>query len=177
MHAARRAVRVPARFWGRRLMSTAEAKIADLGHTLPDVTAPKGTYVLAQQTGNLLFTAGHLPQTPHGDGTDAPFVTGKVGEDLDVNAGYRAAQYAALSLMATIKHTVGDLDKVRFVKLVGFVNSTNDFIEQPAVINGASDLIGEVFGDRGAHARSAVGVNTLPLNVSVEIEAVVEIVE
>ena len=174
MNALCRAVRrVPARF---RLLST-EAKIADLGHTLPHVTAPKGTYVLANRTGNLVFTAGHLPQTPHGDGTDAPFVTGKVGDDLDVNAGYRAAQYAALSLMATLKHEVGDLDKVRFVKLVGFVNSTNDFVEQPAVINGASDLIGEVFGARGAHARSAVGVNTLPLNVCVEIEAIVEVLE
>lgn len=124
------------------------------------------------RSGNLLFTAGHLPQ-PAGGG---PLVTGKVGKDLTVEQGYEAAKLVALNLIATLKQQLGDLDKVeRVVKLVGFVNCTDGFTQQPQVVNGASDLLAEVFGEKGKHARSAVGTNALPLNVAVEIEAIVQI--
>ena len=149
-----------------------EAKLAELGYTLPAVNPPKGAYVLAVPAGDgrTLFTAGHLPQ-PH----DGDLVTGKVGADLTREEGQQAAEYAALSLLATLKHELGDLDRItRVVKVVGFVNCVDGFSEQPLVINGASNLLGAVLGDRGVHARSAVGTNALPLNVAVEVEAVVE---
>eukprot|EP00658_Telonema_sp_P-2_P014542 TRINITY_DN1552_c0_g1_i1.p1 TRINITY_DN1552_c0_g1~~TRINITY_DN1552_c0_g1_i1.p1 ORF type:complete len:234 (+),score=53.32 TRINITY_DN1552_c0_g1_i1:23-724(+) len=160
------------RFAFHRLSSTLK-RIEELGYTLPAVGAPKGSYVPVTRVGNLLFTAGHLP-TPAG----ADLITGKVGEDLSVEEGNKAAEYVALSLLATIQQEIGDLDKIkRIVKLVGFVNCTDGFAQQPQVINGASDLIGEVLGERGVHARSAVGTNALPLNIPVEIEAIVEVEE
>eukprot|EP00656_Telonema_subtile_P020352 TRINITY_DN21481_c0_g1_i1.p1 TRINITY_DN21481_c0_g1~~TRINITY_DN21481_c0_g1_i1.p1 ORF type:complete len:191 (+),score=48.28 TRINITY_DN21481_c0_g1_i1:136-708(+) len=156
----------------RRLVHT-EKRIEELGYTLPSVGPPKGTYVPVTRVGNLLFTAGHLP-TPAG----GELVTGKVGQDLTVEQANEAASFVALSLLATLKQELGDLDKVkRIVKLVGFVNCTDGFAQQPQVINGASDLLGKVFGDRGVHSRSAVGTNSLPLNIPVEIEAIVEVME
>uniref|UniRef100_H3HDE8 Endoribonuclease L-PSP/chorismate mutase-like domain-containing protein n=2 Tax=Phytophthora ramorum TaxID=164328 RepID=H3HDE8_PHYRM len=150
-----------------------ERKLEELGYTLPAVADPKGNYRTSVRSGNTLYLAGHLPQPAGGD-----LILGKVGKDLTPEQGYDAAHYVALSLMATLKHEVGDLDKIkRVVKLVGFVNCVDGFTQQPAVINGASDTIGKVFGDKGLHARSAVGTNALPLNVAVEIEAVVEIEE
>lgn len=130
-----------------------------------------GNYVQVVRSGNQLFLAGHLPQ-PAGGGA---LVTGKVGKDLTVEQGYEAAKLVALNLIATLKRELGDLDKVeRIVKLVGFVNCTDGFAQQPQVVNGASDTLAEVFGDKGKHARSAVGTNALPLNVAVEIEAIVQ---
>jgi len=130
-----------------------------------------GNYVQVVRSGNQLFLAGHLPQ-PAGGGA---LVTGKVGKDLTVEQGYEAAKLVALNLIATLKRELGDLDKVeRIVKLVGFVNCTDGFAQQPQVVNGASDLLAEVFGEKGKHARSAVGTNALPLNVAVEIEAIVQ---
>ncbi|EEY61980.1 endoribonuclease L-PSP, putative [Phytophthora infestans T30-4] len=148
-----------------------ERKIEELGYTLPNVAEPKGNYRTSVRSGNTIYMAGHLPQPAGGD-----LILGKVGKDLTPEQGYEAAHYVALSLMATLKQEVGDLDKIkRVVKLVGFVNCVDGFTQQPAVINGASDTIGKVFGDKGIHARSAVGTNALPLNVAVEVEAVVEI--
>ncbi|TDH67156.1 hypothetical protein CCR75_009713 [Bremia lactucae] len=150
-----------------------ERKIKELGYTLPAVAEPKGNYRTSVRSGNTIFLAGHLPQPAGGE-----LILGKVGKDLTPEQGYEAAHYVALSLMATLKHEVGDLDKIkRIVKLVGFVNCVEGFTQQPAVINGASDTIGKVFGDRGIHARSAVGTNALPLNVAVEVEAIVEVEE
>ncbi len=107
---------------------------------------------------------------------DGPLVTGKVGKELSVEEGNKAAEYCALSILATLKAELGDLDKIkRVVKVVGFVNCTDGFAQQPAVINGCSDLLGKVLGDKGKHARSAVGTNALPLNVPVEIECIVEV--
>jgi enamine deaminase RidA (YjgF/YER057c/UK114 family) len=136
---------------------------------------PKGSYVLCTRSsdGKTLYTAGHLPQPAVGD-----LVTGKIGDDLTVEQGTQAAEYAGLSLLATLKHELGDLDKIkRVVKVVGFVNCVDGFSQQPAVINGASDLFGKILGERGVHARSAVGTNALPLNVAVEVECVVEVEE
>ncbi|KAE9036288.1 hypothetical protein PR003_g9480 [Phytophthora rubi] len=150
-----------------------ERKLEQLGYTLPAVAEPKGNYRTSVRSGNTIYLAGHLPQPAGGE-----LILGKIGQDLTPEQGYDAAHYVALSLMATLKHEVGDLDKIkRVVKLVGFVNCVDGFTQQPAVINGASDTIGKVFGDKGIHARSAVGTNALPLNVAVEIEAVVEIEE
>ncbi|KAG3219153.1 hypothetical protein PC129_g10047 [Phytophthora cactorum] len=148
-----------------------ERKIEELGYTLPAVAEPKGNYRTSVRSGNTIYMAGHLPQPAGGD-----LILGKVGKDLTPEQGYEAAHYVALSLMATLKQEVGDLDKIkRVVKLVGFVNCVDGFTQQPAVINGASDTIGKVFGDKGIHARSAVGTNALPLNVAVEVEAIVEV--
>uniref|UniRef100_A0AAV1UCT1 Endoribonuclease L-PSP/chorismate mutase-like domain-containing protein n=1 Tax=Peronospora matthiolae TaxID=2874970 RepID=A0AAV1UCT1_9STRA len=150
-----------------------ERKLEELGYTLPAVAKPKGNYRTSVRSGNTIYLAGHLPQPAGGD-----LIVGKIGKDLTPEQGYDAAHYVALSLMATLKNEVGDLDKIkRIVKLVGFVNCVDGFSQQPAVINGASDTIGKVFGDKGIHARSAVGTNALPLNVAVEIEAVVEVEE
>ena len=120
----------------------------------------------------MLFTAGHLPQP-----ADGALVTGKVGADLTAEEGAEAASLAFFSLMATLKHELGDLDRIeKFVKVVAFVNCVDGFESQPAVVNGFSDLVGEVFGPEvGSHARSAVGTNALPLNVPVEIEVVVRV--
>ena len=150
-----------------------EAKLDELGYTLPAVNPPKGSYVLCTRSSDrkTIYTAGHLPQPAEGE-----LVTGKIGVDLTVEEGTQAAEYAGLSLLATLKHELGDLDKIkRIVKVVGFVNCNDGFSQQPAVINGCSNMFGEVLGDRGLHARSAVGTNALPLNVSVEIECVVEV--
>ena len=150
---------------------TIDARLAELGLTLPDAPAPAANYVPFVQAGGLLYVSGQLPIGPDG------LVTGKVGADLDVAAGAKAASYCALSLLAQVRTACdGDLDRLqKAVKLTGFVNSTPDFTDQPKVINGASDLLAEVLGDAGRHARSAVSAGALPFNVAVEIEGIFEI--
>jgi len=128
-------------------------------------------YVRAVRSGNLLFVSGHGPMK---DGV--PQYVGKVGRDLGLDQGYAAARLTALNLLATIRAELGSLDRVaRVVKVVGFVNSASGFSDQPKVINGASELFQEVFGEAGRHARSAVGVTELPMNIAVEVEAIVEV--
>ncbi len=145
-----------------------EKKLEDLGLELPEIPKPMANYVPAVRTGNLLFLSGHGPQK------DIP--TGKVGGELTVEQGYEAAKSTALCLISTIKNSIGDLDKVkRIVKLVGFVNCSGDFTDQPKVVNGASDLFVEIFGEKGAHARAAVGMYQLPGGIPVEIEVIVEV--
>jgi enamine deaminase RidA (YjgF/YER057c/UK114 family) len=146
--------------------------LAKLGLQLPAAPAPKGLYKSVVIAGNLAYTSGHLPVD-----ADGHLVTGRVGAELDVDAGYRAAQLAGLNILASLRKELGSLDRVgRVVKILGVVNCTPDFIKQPAVVNGCSELFAAVFGpEAGVGARSAVGTNTLPLGVPVEIEAVFEI--
>jgi len=151
-------------------MATPLATLAELGIALPTVVAPLAAYVPAVRTGSLVFTAGQLPMT---DGT-LP-VTGKVGAEVSVEQANALARTCALNGLAAIHALVGLDSVVRVVKVVGYVASTPDFTGQPAVVNGASELLGEVFGAAGAHARSAVGVASLPLDAPVEIELVVEL--
>jgi len=151
----------------------AEAKLKKMGLELPSPTKPVANYVSAVRTGNLVFLSGHGPLRE-----DRTMITGKVGADLTLEEGYEAARRVALGLLSSLKTEIGDLDKVRrVVKLLGMVNCTPDFLDQPKVINGASDLLVELFDDKGRHARSAVGMNALPMNISVEIEMVVEVEE
>ena len=148
-----------------------EAKLSQMGLKLPAPSKPMANYVSAVRSGNLVFLSGHGPVLD-----DASLITGKVGADLTLDEGYNAARQVALILLASLKSEVGDLDKVRWVvKLLGMVNCMPDFTDQPKVINGASDLLVELFGDKGKHARSAVGMNALPMNIAVEIEMIVEI--
>eukprot|EP00038_Savillea_parva_P008390 m.176619 g.176619 ORF g.176619 m.176619 type:complete len:182 (+) comp14207_c0_seq1:76-621(+) len=148
-----------------------EARLAELGYELPIPAAPKGSYKLCVRTNNHLFLAGHLPMA-----LDGTLVKGKVGKDVTVEEGAKAAELVALNFLATLKAELGDLDRVvRVVKIVGFVNCVDGFAEQPQVINGCSNFLGLVLGDAGVHARSAVGTNALPLNVAVECEAIVEV--
>jgi len=152
-------------------MSLAEQRLKELGLDLPPVQAPVANYVRAVRTGNLVYLAGHLPVE---NGQIA--YRGKLGHDMDVETGYRAARVVMLNCLASLKDAIGDLDRVkRVVKLLGMVNSAPDFTGQPQVMNGASDLLVAVFGDRGRHARSAVGMAGLPSGVSVEIEMIVEV--
>ena len=138
--------------------------------TLPPAGTPLGNYLTAVQTGNLLFLSGHTSTKPGRE------VLGKLGADLSIEQGYAAARSVATDMLATIAAAIGSLDRVvRFVKVLGMVNSTPDFTNHPKVINGASDFFVELFGDAGRHARSAIGVAALPGNAAVEIEAVVEI--
>lgn len=154
-------------------MSQAEAKLKELGLTLPEPPPPGGNYIPAVRTGNVVFLSGVTPRRPDG----RPFA-GKLGQDLSVEEGYEAAKICALNLLANLKKEIGDLDKVtHVVKLLGMVNSAPDFTQPPAVINGCSDLLVEVFGDKGKHARSAVGLATLPGGVAVEIEMIVEVAD
>ena len=150
---------------------SADARLAQLGIELPPAPQPVGSYVTFVRAGNLVFTSGH------GSLSAAQSYTGKVGADLDVATGALAARLTGLNLLATLREQLGSLDKVsRVVKVLGMVNCTPDFAEHPKVINGCSDLFVEVFGDSGRHARSAVGMNSLPMNMAVEIEIVVEVV-
>lgn len=151
-------------------MSTPTARLAELGITLPTVAAPAGAYIPARKSGSLVFTAG---QVPFVDGKLA--ATGKVGADVEAEAGYQLARICALNALAAIDALVG-LDAVTgVVKVVGFVASAPGFTGQPGVINGASDVLGEIFGDAGKHARSAVGVAELPIGAPVEVELIVEV--
>ncbi len=152
-------------------MSTPEEKLAGLGLTVPAVVPPVAAYQPTARTGNLVFTAGQLPMR---DG--APLATGKLGAGVSEEQGYECARQCALNALAAIKAEIGELSAVkRVVKAVVFVASAPDFTAQPKVANGASELLGEVFGDSGKHARSAVGVSVLPLDVPVEVELVVEV--
>jgi enamine deaminase RidA (YjgF/YER057c/UK114 family) len=149
-----------------------ETRLVELKLLLPPAAEPKGVYKPLVMVGNLAYTSGHLPVKP--DGT---LITGRLGADLDVKAGYQAAQLVGLGILATLQKQFQSLDNVhRLVKLFGVVNCTADFTQQPAVINGCSELLADVFGpERGVAARSAIGTNTLPLGVPVEIEAIFEI--
>ena len=148
-----------------------EVRLAELGIELPEPPSPVANYVNGVQTGNLIFLAGKGPLRP--DGTE---IHGKLGADLTIEEGYEAARLTAINQLAVLKAMLGDLSRVvRIVKVLGMVNSDPDFVEQPAVINGFSDLIVEVFGERGKHARAAVGMATLPRGQAVEIELVVEV--
>jgi enamine deaminase RidA (YjgF/YER057c/UK114 family) len=155
-------------------MSTVEQRLAELGHTVPEVAAPVAAYVPALQHGDLVYTSGQLPFV---DGT-LP-TTGKVGEReglVDPAEAKRLAGLCALNAIAAVKSVVGDLERVvRVVKVVGFVASDPSFTGQPGVVNGASELIGAAFGDAGVHARSAVGAATLPLDTPVEVEITVAV--
>jgi len=145
-----------------------EEKIKEMGLKLPEIPKPVANYVPAVRTGNLLFLSGHGPEK------SVP--TGKVGQELTLEQGYEAAKNTALCLISTIKNSIGDLDEVkRIVKLVGFVNCSEDFKDQPKVVNGASDLFVAVFGERGKHARAAIGMYQLPGGIPVEIEVIIEI--
>ena len=148
------------------------AKLAELGLVLPPAPEPKGLYKSLVVSGNLVYTSGHLPVD-----ADGHLLTGRLGAELDADAGYRAAQLAGLNILASLRKELGSLDRVgRVVKILGVVNCTPDFTQQPAVVNGCSQLIADVFGpEAGVGARSAVGTNTLPLGAPVEIEAIFEI--
>ena len=149
-----------------------EENIKKLNIELPEAKAPAGNYVATKITGKLLYISGQISIDKNG-----ALIKGKVGKNLDIEAGYSAAERCGLSIVAQVKKACGDdLSKVKScIKLTGFVNSTEDFIDQPKVINGASDLIASIFGDAGTHTRAAVSTNSLPLGVSVEVDAIFEL--
>ena len=148
-----------------------EGKLQQMGLILPSAPAPVANRLSTVRTGNLVFVGGHVSN--HADGS---IIAGKVGRDLSVEQGYDAARLAALSLLSSLKVAVGDLDQVkRIIRLFCMVNCTEDFGDQPRVANGASDLFVNLFGDRGRHARAAVGMQSLPGNACVELEMVVEV--
>ena len=149
-----------------------EDNLKKLNIILPEATPPVGSYVAARQIGNIIYISGQISNDEKGN-----LIKGKIGKDLDTTAGYNAAKRCALSIIAQVKKACDDdLSKIKScVKLTGFVNSTEDFTEQPKVINGASDLIASVFGDEGIHTRAAVSTNSLPLGVSVEVDAIFEL--
>ena len=149
-----------------------EEKIKELKINLPEAKAPVGNYVATKVSGKMLFVSGQISIDETGQ-----LIKGKVGKDLDTDAGYNAAKRCALSIIAQVKKACdNDLSKVKScVKLTGFVNSTDEFIDQPKVLNGASDLIASVFGNAGMHTRAAVSTNSLPLGVSVEVDAIFEL--
>jgi enamine deaminase RidA (YjgF/YER057c/UK114 family) len=150
-------------------MTTPEEKLAELGLTLPEVVPPLAAYQPAVRNGDLVFTAGQLPAK---DGQ--MLATGKLGAEVSEEDGYACARQCAINALAAIKAEIGDLSSIkRVVKVVVFVASSPDFTGQPKVANGASEFLGEVFGDAGKHARSAVGVSVLPLDVPVEVELIV----
>ena len=144
------------------------ARLTELGVTLPDAPAPAANYVPFVTVGNIVYVSGQISNGPDG------FITGKLGENMDIDAGAAAAKSCVISLLAQVKTACGgDID--RFIKLTGFVNSTADFTDQPKVINGASDFLVEALGDKGRHSRSAVSAASLPFGVAVEIEGIFEI--
>jgi len=152
---------------------SAEARLAELGLELPSPPRPVANYVPAMRAGELLFLSGHGPLLP--DGTR---VKGRLGADLDVEQGREAARLTALGLLATLRTELGSLDRVaQIVKVLGLVRSADDFADQPAVMNGCSDLLVEVLGEPGKHARSALGVNELPQGMCVEIELIAKVAE
>ncbi len=147
-----------------------DSKLAELGVTLPEAPAPAAAYVPYVISGDLIFVSGQLPKDADG------LITGKLGADTTIERGQQAAKVCAINLLAQVKQALGgDLDRVtRVVRLGGFVNATADFTDHPKVINGASEFLGAVFGDKGTHARAAVGSSSLPFGVAVEIEGVFE---
>ena len=149
----------------------AESRLKEKGIVLNTPGKPVANYVNAVRVGNLLYLAGKGPTKPDGSN-----ITGKVGKDLTIEQGYEAARLTALNHLAVLKAELGSLNKVkRIVKVLGMVNCTEDFKDQPKVINGYSDLMVEIFGDKGKHARSAVGMYALPSNIAVEVEVIVEV--
>ena len=151
---------------------TYDDKIKELKIELPEAKAPVGNYVATKISGKMLFISGQISIDENGQ-----LIKGKVGKDLDTKSGYNAAKRCALSIISQVKKACNDdLSKIKScIKLTGFVNSTDEFTEQPKVINGASDVIASVFGDAGMHTRAAVSTNSLPLGVSVEVDAIFEL--
>lgn len=149
----------------------AEARVTELGLELPPAPKPVATYVTALRQGDLLYVSGHGPLK-----TDGTLMTGRVGDDLDLEGGRAAARQVGLAILATLRTHLGSLDRVtRLVKTLGMVNSTPEFTQHPQVINGYSDLMRDVFGEAGIGARSAVGMGSLPGNIAVEIEAIFQV--
>jgi enamine deaminase RidA (YjgF/YER057c/UK114 family) len=152
-------------------MNTVENKLIHLNLSLPDAPKPVAAYIPAKQTGNLVFTAGQLPMV-----NGELISKGLLGQDVEIDEANKAARICTLNALAAIKGVIGDLDRIKqIVRVVGYVASVPTFTQQPAVVNGASELLLEIFGENGKHARSAVGMAVLPLNASVEIELTVEI--
>lgn len=152
-------------------MASPEERLKELGITLPTPPKPLAAYVPAVRAGDLVFISG---QAPTRDGQ--PVWTGRVGADLTLEEGYEAARLVMINALAVLKEEIGSLDNVaRIVKLLGWVNSAPDFVQQPQVINGASELLEQIFGERGKHARSAVSAHTLPFNIAVEIEMIAQV--
>ena len=152
-------------------MPQVEDKLKEMGHELPSPPSPLANYIPGCRTGNLVFLSGVGPRS-----TDGSMSTGKLGREFTVEQGYAAARTCALNLLANLKSVIGDLDGVvHIVKVLGMVNCEPEFGQQPQVINGCSDLLVEAFGERGRHARSAVGMNGLPNGIPVEIEMIVEV--
>lgn len=151
-----------------------EQKISEMGIELRDPSLPDATYVKSVRTGNLIFLSGHGPQKP-----DGSYITGKMGTGiLTIEDGQYAARLTGIALLSTLKYEIGNLNLVkRIVKVLGMVNAESDFTQHPQVINGFSDLMVEIFGDRGKHSRSAIGMGSLPANIPVEIEMIVEVVD
>jgi enamine deaminase RidA (YjgF/YER057c/UK114 family) len=149
---------------------TPEAKLASMGLVLPDVPTPVANYVPFKIAGNTLYLSGQGPRR-----SDGSVLSGKVGRDVTVEQGYEHARLVGLGLLAAAKAAVGDLARIEALKLLGMVNAVPEFTDHPRVINGCSDLLVAVLGERGRHARSAVGMGSLPMNISVEIEAVMRI--
>lgn len=148
-----------------------EAKIKELGLTIPEAPKPVAAYVPAVRSGNLVYTAGQIPFL-----NGELKYKGKLGKELTVEEGYEAAKLCALNCLSVIKGVIGDLNKiVRVVRVGGFVNSVPEFADQPKVVNGASELFGQIFGEAGKHARAAVGSINLPMNAAVEVEVIVEV--
>ena len=153
------------------IAQTPEENLKSLKIQLPSASAPVASYVNAVRTGNLIFLAGKGPRKENGE-----YITGKLGDSLSIQQGYEAARLTGINQIAVLKEVLGDLSKVkRIVKVNGYVNSTSNFYNQPLVMNGYSDLMIQVFGDKGKHARTAIGVNTLPMNIAVEVEMIVEV--
>lgn len=151
-----------------------EQKLTEMGLSLPPAQTPVANYIPAVRSGNLLFVSGHGPGVVKEGKLE--YIRGKVGRDLTVEQGYEAAKQVTLNILQSIKGVIGDLDKVRrIVKVLGFVNCTEDFPDQPRVINGCSDLLVALYGEQGRHARSAVGMQQLPFGIAVEIEMVIEV--
>jgi enamine deaminase RidA (YjgF/YER057c/UK114 family) len=148
-----------------------DEKLAELGIVLTEGTKPVANYVSSRRLGNVLYVSGHICKR------DGVLITGKLGAEVDVQTGYELARAGAIDILGTVRSALGSLESVAMVRLTGYVSSAPDFTEQPAVINGASDLLVEVLGDRGRHARSAIGVAQLPLGAAVEIEAILEVLD
>lgn len=150
---------------------SAESRLVELGLVLPPVPKPGGVYKPVVQVGNLLYVSGHGPMR-----ADGSLITGKVGLDLSEEEGYEAARAVGLTLLATVRNALGSLDKIqRTIKTLGMVNCTPDFVRHPAVINGFSNLLKDLYGDDGIGARSAVGMGSLPGNIAVEVEVIFEL--
>jgi|TARA_B100000929_G_scaffold110450_1_gene87525 enamine deaminase RidA (YjgF/YER057c/UK114 family) len=151
---------------------TFESKIKELGIILPNATAPVGSYVATKIVGKLLYISGQISNDENGN-----LIKGKLGKELKTEDGYKAAERCALNIIAQVKKACGDdMSKIKScIKLTGFVNSTEDFIEQPKVINGASEIMVKIFGEKGMHTRAAVSTNSLPLGVAVEVDAIFDL--